>query len=145
MPATGVSMSCWFTKLDRFGRSVLHLNQQLALLESFGVRFIAVSQGLDTDHSNPTSRLLLQILASVAEFERQLICERTLAGVRMAKANGKVLGRPRRVFRRDEALNLRSAGRSWRQIAEELRVPVSTVVDACRCTVIVSEETVGSQ
>ncbi len=121
-------------KLDRFGRSVLHLNQQLAALDSYGIRFIAASQGLDTDHSNPTSRLLLQILASVAEFERQLICERTLAGVRAA------LGRPRRVFRRDEAIRMRGEGLSWRAIAERLQVPVSTVVDACNCTEIVPTE-----
>jgi len=43
-------------KIDRFGRSVLHLNQQLATLTSYGVRFIAVSQGLDTDKASPTSR-----------------------------------------------------------------------------------------
>ena len=57
-------------KIDRFGRSVLHLSQQLAALTSYGVRFIAVSQGLDTDASNPSSRLMLTILAGVAEFER---------------------------------------------------------------------------
>jgi len=68
-------------KIDRFGRSVLHLNQQLAALSSNGVRFIATSQSLDTDRSNPTSRLLLQILASVAEFEREVIRERTLMGL----------------------------------------------------------------
>jgi len=124
-------------KLDRFGRSVLQLNQQLAALDSYGVRFIAASQGLDTDHSNPTSRLLFQILASVAEFERQLICERTLAGVRAARSHGKALGRPRRVFRRDEVLRLRAEGLSWRAIAQRLQVPVSTLVDACRCTEIV--------
>jgi len=127
-------------KLDRFGRSVLHLNQQLAALDSYGIRFIAASQGLDTDKSNPTSRLLLQILASVAEFERHLICERTLAGVRAARAHGKALGRPRRVFRRDEAVRLRAEGLSWRSVAQRLRVPVSTVVDACRCTEIVPTE-----
>jgi len=55
-------------KIDRFGRSVLHLNQQLAALTSYGVRFIATSQSLDTDEKNPTSRLLLQILAS-ARFQ----------------------------------------------------------------------------
>src|SRR6266513_5253110 len=55
-------------KIDRLGRSVLHLNQQLAALSSYGVRFISTSQSLDTGQSNPTSRLLLQILASVAEF-----------------------------------------------------------------------------
>jgi DNA invertase Pin-like site-specific DNA recombinase len=64
-------------KLDRFGRSVLHLNQQLTALTSYGIRFISTSQALDTDQSNPTSRLLLQILASVAEFEREMIRDRT--------------------------------------------------------------------
>jgi hypothetical protein len=77
------------SKIDRFGRSVLHLNQQLAALMSRGVRFIATSQSLDTDEKNPTSRLLLQILASVAEFEREMIRERTLSGIRAAPAAGK--------------------------------------------------------
>jgi putative DNA-invertase from lambdoid prophage Rac len=71
-------------KIDRFGRSVLNLSQQLAALASYGVRFIAVSQALDTDASNPSSRLMLTILAGVAEFEREIIRERTLAGVRAA-------------------------------------------------------------
>ena len=59
-------------KIDRFGRSVLHLNQQLAALTSYGVRFIAVSQALDTDTSNPSSRLMLTILAGVAESSGRL-------------------------------------------------------------------------
>ncbi len=65
-----------FYKIDRFGRCVLHLNQQLATLTSYGIRFIAVSQGLDTDQGSPTARLLCHILASVDEFERELIRER---------------------------------------------------------------------
>ncbi len=123
-------------KIDRFGRSVLHLNQQLAALNSHAVRFIATSQSLDTDQSNPTSRLLLQILASVAEFEREMIRERTLIGLRVAKANGKHVGRPRRVFRRDEVVQLREDGHSWRNIASKLGIPVMTAVDAYRsyCT-----------
>ena len=123
-------------KIDRFGRSVLHLNQQLAALSSYGVRFIATSQSLDTDQSNPTSRLLLQILASVAEFEREMIRERTLIGLRVAKANGKQFGRPKRVFRRDELVRLREEGHSWRTIASKLCIPVMTAVDAYRdcCT-----------
>lgn len=117
-------------KLDRFGRSVLHLSQQLAALTSYGVRFIAVSQAIDTDASNPSSRLLLTILAGVAEFERELIRERTLSGIRAAKAGGKVLGRPRRVFRRDELIRLRDSGLSWRAIADRLGVPVTTIREA---------------
>ncbi len=120
-------------KLDRFGRSVLHLNQQLAELTREGVRFISTTQGLDTDRSNPTSRLLLQILASVAEFEREMIRERTLVGIRAARASGKRIGRPKRVFRRDEVVRLRDeGGLSWRAIAATLSIPVSTALSAYR-------------
>jgi DNA invertase Pin-like site-specific DNA recombinase len=123
-------------KIDRFGRSVLNLNQQLAALTSCGVRFIATSQSLDTDERNPASRLLLQILASVAEFEREMIRERTLSGIRAAQAAGKVVGRPKRVFRRDEVVRLRDEqALSWRAIAKKLDIPVMTAVDAYRaCT-----------
>jgi DNA invertase Pin-like site-specific DNA recombinase len=119
-------------KIDRFGRSVLHLSQQLAALTSYGIRFIAVSQGLDTDASNPSSRLMLTILAGVAEFEREIIRERTLAGVRAARACGTAIGRPCRVFRRDEVARLRAEGQSWRAIAKALAVPESTIRGALR-------------
>src|ERR1035441_8070364 len=120
-------------KIDRFGRSVLHLNQQLAALTSYGVRFIATSQSLDTDEKNPTSRLLLQILASVAEFEREMIRERTLSGIKAAQAAGKVVGRPKRVFRRDEVVRLRDEeGLSWRAIGKKLGIPAMTAVDSYR-------------
>lgn len=120
-------------KIDRFGRSVLHLNQQLAALTSYGVRFIAISQSLDTDEKNPTSRLLLQILASVAEFEREMIRERTLSGIRAAQAAGKVVGRPKRVFRRDEVVRLRDEqGLSWRAIGAKLGIPAMTALDSYR-------------
>ena len=114
-------------EIDRFGRSVVNLSQQLAALTSYGVRFIAVSQALDTDASNPSSRLKLTILAGVAEFELEIIRERTLAGVRAAKAAGKTLGRPRRLFRRDDVARMRAEGQSWRAIAAALDLPVSTV------------------
>ena len=118
-------------KLDRFGRSVLHLNQQLAALTNYGVRFIAISQGLDTDQSNPTSRLLLQILASVAEFERELIRERVSAGLHHAKAKGKHIGRPRRILDRVEVARLRDhEGLSWPKIARRMDAGVGTVVRA---------------
>jgi putative DNA-invertase from lambdoid prophage Rac len=133
-------------KIDRFGRSVLHLSQQLAALASYGVRFMSVSQAIDTDASNPSSRLLLTVLAGVAEFEREIIRERTLSGVHAARAAGKVLGRPQRVFRRDEVVRLRDEeGLSWRAIAKQLGVPVSTLVDAYRCTEIVPPKAATSE
>jgi len=135
-------------KIDRFGRSVLHLNQQLAALTSHGVRFIATSQSLDTDEKNPTSRLLLQILGSVAEFEREMIRERTLSGIRVAQAAGKVVGRPKRVFRRDEVVRLRDVqGLSWRAMETKLGIPAMTALDSYRqspCTETVSAGTPDS-
>jgi putative DNA-invertase from lambdoid prophage Rac len=120
-------------KLDRFGRSVLNLSQQLATLTSFGVRFVATTQGLDTDQSNPTAALLLHILSAVAEFERSMIRERTLSGIRAAQAAGKVVGRPKRVFRRDEVVRLRELeGLSWRAIGKELGIPAMTALDSYR-------------
>jgi DNA invertase Pin-like site-specific DNA recombinase len=120
-------------KIDRYGRSVLHLNQQLAALTSYGVRFIATSQSLDTDEKNPTRGRLLQILASVAEFEREMIRERTLSRIRAAQASGKVVGRPRRIFRRDEVVRLRDEdGLSWRAIVKKLGIPVMTALHSYR-------------
>jgi DNA invertase Pin-like site-specific DNA recombinase len=71
---------CW--KLDRFGRSLLHCKTAIEELRAHGVRFIATSQGIDTDESNPASRFLLHILMAAAEFERELIRERSLAGLK---------------------------------------------------------------
>lgn len=117
-------------KVDRFGRSVLHLHEQLAVLKSAGVRFLAVSQNIDTDASNPISGLLLNLLAAFAEFEREMLKERTASGLAAAKARGSKFGRPKKVFRRDEAVEMRKQGMSWREIAKELKVGVMTVYEA---------------
>ena len=61
-----------------------------------------------------------------------MIRERVISGIRGAKAKGKSLGRPRRVFRRDEVLRLRVEGVSWRKIAQMLDIPMSTVIDSFR-------------
>lgn len=70
---------CW--KLDRFGRSLTDCLRTLEVLESKRVRFIAASQGLDLDRSNPVSRFLLHVLGAAAEFERELIRERAMSGM----------------------------------------------------------------
>lgn len=71
---------CW--KLDRFGRSLIDLMNNLETLEREMVRFIAVTQGLDTDRKNPTARFFLQVLGAVAELERNIIRERCQAGLK---------------------------------------------------------------
>ncbi len=118
-------------KIDRFGRSVLNLNQQVLALNSYGVRFIVTSQNLDTGEESSTGRLLFHILASVAEFEREMIRERTLSGIKAAQAAGKIVGRPKRIFRRDEVVRLRDEeGLSWRVIGKQLGIPAMTALDS---------------
>lgn len=125
-------------KLDRWGRSLAHLVQSIQELSGLAVRFIAITQNIDTDESNPMARLLLHLMGAFAEFEREMIRDRTLSGVRAARAKGKTLGRPRRVFRRDEVASMRAAGQSWGTIAKALGVPASTVRDAVRVAEIVA-------
>ena len=119
-------------KLDRWGRSVAHSIKSIQELIALGIRFLAVTQNIDTDESNPMSRFMLHIFAAFAELERDMIRERVTSGIRVAKANGKQLGRLKRVFRRDLALSMREAGMSWRKIADALDVPMATVIDACK-------------
>ena len=119
-------------KLDRFGRSLVHCVSGIQELASLGIRFIATSQGLDTDESNPASKLLMHILAAVAQFERELIRERVSAGMRAAKAHGtktgNAIGRPRRVFDRSEVVRLRATGLSIERVARQMRIGVGTAV-----------------
>ena len=66
-----------------------------------------------------------------------MIRERTLSGIRAAQAAGKVVGRPKRVFRRDEVVRLRDVeGLSWRAIGKQLGIPAMTALDSYRngCT-----------
>ena len=80
------------TKLDRAFRSSKDTYDNLAYLDQHKVGFIATTQAIDT--STSTGKLLLGVLAAVAEFERALIVERTLEGLSRTKAQGKILGRP---------------------------------------------------
>ena len=80
-------------KLDRFGRSVRNCLDGIEALRAHGVRFPAIWQNIDTDDNNPTARLMLLVLATVADFERELIRERVASGVANARRTGKRLGR----------------------------------------------------
>jgi putative DNA-invertase from lambdoid prophage Rac len=119
-------------KLDRWGRSVAHCVRSIQELVSLGVRFLSPTESIDTGADSPMSKFLLHLFAAFAEMERGIIRERVQAGVRAAKAKGTRLGRPQRVFRRDEVVRLRAEGMSWRKLAQTLNVPMSTVIDASR-------------
>lgn len=79
-------------RIDRLARSVVHLLEVIDTLQKRGVSFRSLSDPIDT--TSPQGRFTLQILGSVAEFERALIRERTLAGMIVARKNGKVSGNP---------------------------------------------------
>lgn len=80
------------TKLDRLGRSLPHLIDTLTGLDERGVGFHSISEGIDTTTS--AGRLMMHILGAIAQFERDLIIERTRAGLAAAKARGRTGGRP---------------------------------------------------
>lgn len=84
-------------KLDRCFRSALHCLRTLEEWEHYGVGFSCLTQDIDT--TSPTGRLLLTVLAAVAEFERGLISERVREGMNNARRNGRHLGRPKAVDR----------------------------------------------
>jgi DNA invertase Pin-like site-specific DNA recombinase len=112
-------------KLDRFVRSLRHLVNALADLESLGISFISLKDNIDL--STPSGRLMFQIIGAMAEFERALIQERVKAGLRNARAKGKRLGRPRVSVDRTRIAALRSQGLSWAKIAKALDVGEGTV------------------
>jgi DNA invertase Pin-like site-specific DNA recombinase len=117
-------------KLDRFGRSLRHLVNALADLESLGISLISLKDNLDL--TTPSGRLMFQIIGAMAEFERALIQERVRAGVRNARAKGRKLGRPRiNVDTRQIAL-LRASGASWPTVAAKLGVSVGKVYQAAQ-------------
>lgn len=107
-------------KLDRFARSLRHLILTLGELEALGVAFVSLTEAIDL--STPTGRLLVHVLGALGEFERALIGERVRAGVARARARGRPLGRPKKVFRRDQIEKLRAEGLSFRKIGEQLGI-----------------------
>jgi DNA invertase Pin-like site-specific DNA recombinase len=111
----GDTLVVW--KLDRLGRSLPHLVQTLATLSARGIGFRSLQESLDT--TTPGGKLVFHLFASLAEFERDLIHERTQAGLAAARARGRTGGRPRGVDerKRKAALALKqAAGHSVREI-----------------------------
>lgn len=90
MVGEGDMLIVW--KLDRLGRSLGFLIELIAKLGDQGVQFNALQDGIDTTTSG--GKLVFHIMGALAEFERDLISERTKAGMKAAKKRGKSIGRP---------------------------------------------------
>ena len=109
-------------KLDRLARSTHHLVTLAKELAALGVELVVLDQAIDT--TTPAGRLLFHVLAAISEFERDLIRERVIAGVRRAKAQGRHLGRPRQHrVNSARARELLAGGLSLRAIGRALGVP----------------------
>jgi DNA invertase Pin-like site-specific DNA recombinase len=80
-------------RLDRFGRSLPHLIETIKALQDKGIGFQSLHERIDTTTSS--GQLIFHIFASLAEFERNIICERTQAGLTAARARGRIGGRPK--------------------------------------------------
>ncbi len=114
------------TKLDRLFRSLRQLVTTLDDFQSKGVAFVATKDAID--YTTPSGRLFTQILGSLAEFEKTLISERTISGLRYARdVKGKKLGRPKTERNIDLILHLRAQGMSSRKIAKLVGCSSATV------------------
>lgn len=82
-------------KLDRWARSLQELINDFHILKQHKVQFFSLKDNLKLD-DNPSNMLMVHILGAFAEFERAIIRERTVAGLARARAEGKVIGRPRK-------------------------------------------------
>lgn len=121
------------TELTRWGRSTIDLIHTLQDLHSWGVSLIAQS-GLQFDLGTSQGKLMANIMASLAEFESDLIKERVKSGIAAAKARGKKIGRqPGQRIKSDrlapKVLSLIEERNSYRTIADKLSISKSTVTD----------------
>jgi putative DNA-invertase from lambdoid prophage Rac len=120
------------TELTRWGRSSIDLMQTIDELQSFNVSLIAQT-GFQFDMTTAQGKLLASLMASLAEFERDLLRERVRSGLAAAKARGRRLGRqygerPKSDRLAPKVLELLNAGCSYRQIAHEVRLSKNTVM-----------------
>ena len=114
--------------------SLLRSIQELVWL---GVRFVAATQNIDTDESNPTSRFLLHVFAAFAELEKEMIRARHFRD-QNGQNQREINRRPKRIIRRDEAIKMRAEGFSWRKISAKLGIPASTLMTPVITNVIES-------
>jgi DNA invertase Pin-like site-specific DNA recombinase len=94
----------------------------LEQFHALGIDFVSVTQSIDT--SGPMEKLVFSVLAAIAEFERELIRERVVVGMKEVGRQGKHYGRPAKEFDVEKAAQLRQAGLSWRKLEAATGVPV---------------------
>lgn len=114
-------------KLDRLGRSLAHLIETVTTLDSRGIGLVSLSESIDT--TTAAGRLLLHVLGAVGQFERDLIVERTQAGLAAARARGRKGGRPPKITpeKLEAAQALIASGRTVEEAARAVGVSRATL------------------
>jgi putative DNA-invertase from lambdoid prophage Rac len=123
------------SELTRWGRSTIDLIDSLNLLQSWGVSLVA-QNGFQFDLSTPHGKMIASIMATLAEFERDLLKERIKSGIANARAKDKVFGRPKGGKIADSCARinqLRLEGLSVRLIAKEVGLSKSAIAKCPRC------------
>ncbi|SMX23647.1 recombinase family protein [Boseongicola aestuarii] len=114
------------TKLDRLARSVAHLLSTIQELEDKGATLRILDMSVDT--GTPNGRLMLNLLGSIAQFEREIMLERQREGIARAKAAGKYKGRkPTAKAKAEEVFKLKEAGAGATEIARQLGIGRASV------------------
>lgn len=116
------------TKLDRLGRNAMDVRATVEKLAAEGIRVHCLALG-GTDLTSPAGKMTMGVIAAVAEFERDLLIERTQAGLSRAKAEGKALGRPMTLTATQQAeiADKRRAGISIRALAKEYGTSIASI------------------
>jgi putative DNA-invertase from lambdoid prophage Rac len=117
------------TKLDRLGRNAMDVRSTVEALAQQGVRVHCLALG-GVDLTSPAGKMTMGVISAVAEFERDLLVERTMAGLDRAKAQGRVLGRPASLSeaQRQETLQRLKSGESVASIAKALNTSRQTIM-----------------
>ena len=117
------------TKLDRLGRNAIDVRQTVEALAGLGVRVHCLALG-GVDLTSPAGKMTMAVISAVAEFERDLLIERTQAGLARAKKEGKALGRPRALTDAQEtdAVHRLATGESVAAVARALKTSRATVM-----------------
>lgn len=112
------------TKLDRLARNVMHMGELLQQVETKGAGLVILSLGSETvDTTTATGKLILNIMVSVAQFEREMMKERQVEGIKRAKDEGKYKGRvPTAMRQADKVKSLVEAGVQRLQVQEQLGI-----------------------
>jgi len=112
------------TKLDRLARNVMHMGELLQQIEAKGAGLVILSLGSETvDTSTATGKLILNMMVSVAQFEREMMKERQVEGIKRAQAEGKYKGRvPTAMKQADKVKALVDAGVTRVQVQEQLGI-----------------------